>query len=56
MLSTVHIKTRRILNVLCYKIFLVQAEPVYWKTHHLFGQKRINMQSAYIIFKMFLSD
>ena len=25
----------------------------YWNTHHLFGQKRINMQSAYIIFKMF---
>ena len=39
--------------MLCYKIFLVQAEPVYWKTHHLFGQKRINIQSAYIIFKMF---
>ena len=27
--------------------------PAYWNTHHLFGQKRINMQSAYIIFKMF---
>ena len=39
--------------MLCYKIFLVQAEPVYWKTHHLFGQKRINIQSAFIIFKMF---
>ena len=34
-------------------IFLVQAGPVYWKTQHLLGQKRINMQSAYIIFKMF---
>ena len=34
-------------------IFLVQAGPVYWKTQHLFGQKRINTQSAYIIFKMF---
>ena len=34
-------------------IYLVQAGPVYWKTHHLFGQKRINMQSAYIMFKMF---
>ena len=26
---------------------------MYWKTHHLFHQKRINMQSAYIIFKVF---
>ena len=32
---------------------LVQAGPVYWKTYHLFRQKRINMQSAYIIFKVF---
>ena len=32
---------------------MLRAGPVYWKTHHLFGQKLINMQSAYIIFKMF---